>query len=103
MHEVLDGIVQKGRERGASAGLRALRLQVGMARGEVVEMGGDPVWVAEGHRVLYHAALALRPEERAEYLGKACQHSVEMLREVFTQLSIIEDFTVEGDECGSTF
>jgi hypothetical protein len=24
----------------------------------VVEMGGDPVWVAEGHRVLYHAALA---------------------------------------------
>ncbi|HET9822644.1 MAG TPA: adenylate/guanylate cyclase domain-containing protein [Burkholderiaceae bacterium] len=41
MHEVLDGIVQKGRERGASTGLRALRLQVGMARGEVVEMGGD--------------------------------------------------------------
>jgi len=24
----------------------------------VVEMGGDPVWVTEGHRVLYHAALA---------------------------------------------
>ena len=41
MHEVLDAIVQKGRERGASSGLRALRLQVGMARGEVVEMGGD--------------------------------------------------------------
>lgn len=41
MHEVLDGIVQKGSERGASSGLRALRLQVGMARGEVVEMGGD--------------------------------------------------------------
>ncbi|MBL8334851.1 MAG: FHA domain-containing protein [Rubrivivax sp.] len=41
MHEVLEGIVQKGRERGASSGLRALRLQVGMARGEVVEMAGD--------------------------------------------------------------
>jgi adenylate cyclase len=41
MHEVLDGIAQKGSERGASSGLRALRLQVGMARGEVVEMGGD--------------------------------------------------------------
>ena len=41
MHEVLEGIVQKGSERGASSGLRALRLQVGMARGEVVEMGGD--------------------------------------------------------------
>lgn len=41
MHEVLETIVQKGSERGASSGLRALRLQVGMARGEVVEMGGD--------------------------------------------------------------
>jgi class 3 adenylate cyclase len=41
MHEVLEGIVLKGSERGASSGLRALRLQIGMARGEVVEMGGD--------------------------------------------------------------
>jgi class 3 adenylate cyclase len=41
MHEVLETIVQKGSERGASSGLRALRLQIGMARGEVVEMGGD--------------------------------------------------------------
>ena len=41
MHDVLESIVQKGSERGASSGLRALRLQVGMARGEVVEMGGD--------------------------------------------------------------
>ena len=29
-----------------------------VAEALVVEMGGDPVWVAEGHRVLYHAALA---------------------------------------------
>jgi class 3 adenylate cyclase len=41
MHEVLDGLVDRGHERGASAGLRALRLQVGVARGEVIEMGGD--------------------------------------------------------------
>lgn len=41
MHEVLEAIVLKGSERGASSGLRALRLQIGMARGEVVEMGGD--------------------------------------------------------------
>jgi class 3 adenylate cyclase len=41
MHEVLDAIVQRGNERGASAGLRALRLQVGIACGEVVEMAGD--------------------------------------------------------------
>ncbi len=41
MHEVLDGMVQKGHERGASSGLRGLRLQVGIARGEIVEMGGD--------------------------------------------------------------
>jgi class 3 adenylate cyclase len=41
MHDVLDGIVSRGHERGASSGLRALRLQVAMARGELVEMGGD--------------------------------------------------------------
>jgi class 3 adenylate cyclase len=41
MHEVLDAIVSRGSERGASAGLRVLRLQVALARGEVVEMGGD--------------------------------------------------------------
>lgn len=41
MHEVLDGMVQKGHERGASSGLRGLRLQIGVARGEIVEMGGD--------------------------------------------------------------
>jgi adenylate cyclase len=41
MHEVLDGIASRGQERGASTGLRALRLQVALARGEIVEMGGD--------------------------------------------------------------
>jgi class 3 adenylate cyclase len=41
MHDVLDVMVRRGQERGASAGLRALRLQVCMARGEVVEMAGD--------------------------------------------------------------
>ena len=41
MHDVLEGIVSKGSERGASPGLRALRLQLGLARGEVVEMAGD--------------------------------------------------------------
>jgi adenylate cyclase len=41
MHDVLEGMVNRGSERGASSGLRALRLQVGLARGEVVEMAGD--------------------------------------------------------------
>ena len=41
MHDVLDTIASRGHERGASSGLRALRLQVGLARGEVVEMAGD--------------------------------------------------------------
>jgi class 3 adenylate cyclase len=41
MHDRLEALVLRGSERGASAGLRALRLQLGMARGEVVEMGGD--------------------------------------------------------------
>lgn len=41
MHDVLEAMALRGRERGASLGLRALRLQVALARGEVVEMGGD--------------------------------------------------------------
>lgn len=41
MHDLLDAIVSRGSERGASSGLRGLRLQVGVARGEVVEMAGD--------------------------------------------------------------
>ena len=41
MHDVLDAMVTRGNERGASSGLRALRLQVALARGEVVEMAGD--------------------------------------------------------------
>ena len=41
MHDALERLVQRGNEHGASAGLRALRLQVALARGEVVEMGGD--------------------------------------------------------------
>jgi class 3 adenylate cyclase len=41
MHETLERLVQRGSEHGASQGLRALRLQVALARGEVVEMGGD--------------------------------------------------------------
>ena len=41
LHDVLDSIAVRGSERGASTGLRALRLQVALARGEVVEMGGD--------------------------------------------------------------
>ena len=41
MHDVLEEMVSRGHEHGASSGLRALKLQVGLARGEVVEMGGD--------------------------------------------------------------
>jgi len=41
MHDLLDGMVTRGSERGASSGLRGLRLQVALARGEVVEMAGD--------------------------------------------------------------
>jgi adenylate cyclase len=41
MHDLLDSMVLRGQERGASAGLRALKLQVALARGEIVEMSGD--------------------------------------------------------------
>jgi adenylate cyclase len=41
MHDALERLVSRGREHGASPGLRALRLQVALASGEVVEMAGD--------------------------------------------------------------
>ncbi|ODU99102.1 MAG: adenylate cyclase [Rubrivivax sp. SCN 70-15] len=41
MHDVLEAMVTRGSERGASSGLRGLKLQVALARGEVVEMAGD--------------------------------------------------------------
>lgn len=57
MHDTLAQLVSRGQERGASAGLRALRLQVTLARGEVVEMArdcyGDAVNVAA--RLIDHA------------------------------------------------
>ena len=41
MHEELERLVSRGRQHGASPGLRGLRLQVALARGEIVEMAGD--------------------------------------------------------------
>lgn len=41
MHDELESLAARGRERGASSGLRSLRLQVALARGEIVEIGGD--------------------------------------------------------------
>jgi adenylate cyclase len=41
MHELLEAMVSRGQQRGASTGLRLLKLQVALARGEIVEMGGD--------------------------------------------------------------
>jgi len=41
MHDVLGQLVEQGRQRGASPGLRSLRLQVAMSFGEVVDMAGD--------------------------------------------------------------
>lgn len=41
MHDALETAVTRGRELRASSGLAALRLQIAMARGELVETGGD--------------------------------------------------------------
>ena len=41
MHEALEALVSRGSAHGASTGLRALRLQIALACGEVVEMAGD--------------------------------------------------------------
>ncbi len=80
MHDLLDGMVTRGNERGASSGLRGLRLQVAMARGEVVEMAGDCFGdaVNVAARLLDHAGdnetlvtvdvlLGLTPETRARF------------------------------------
>ncbi len=80
MHDVLEAMVQRGQERGASSGLRALRLQVAMARGEVVEMAGDAFGdaVNVAARLLDHASdnetlitdevlAGLTPEQRARF------------------------------------
>jgi class 3 adenylate cyclase len=80
MQDVLDTIVSRGSERGASPGLRALRLQVTLARGEVVEMAGDCYGdaVNVAARLLDHAGdnetlitvevlQGLPPEQRARF------------------------------------
>lgn len=41
MHTALEKLIARGDTRGASPGLRDLRLQVALARGEIVEMAGD--------------------------------------------------------------
>ena len=41
MHETLEAVVARGHEPGAAAGLRELRVQVGVAHGEIVQMAGD--------------------------------------------------------------
>ena len=41
MHDALEHLVLRGSSHGASSGLRSLRLQIALTRGEVVEMGGD--------------------------------------------------------------
>ncbi len=41
MHDLLERVVSRSKQQGASPGLRALCMQVALARGEVVEMGGD--------------------------------------------------------------
>ncbi len=40
-----------------------------VAEALVVEMGGEPVWVAEGHRALYHAVLAFGANHLAALVG----------------------------------
>jgi adenylate cyclase len=41
MHDSLERLVARGSAHGASAGLRGLKLQLALARGEIVEMAGD--------------------------------------------------------------
>jgi predicted short-subunit dehydrogenase-like oxidoreductase (DUF2520 family) len=64
------------RLHGASFGVTAPRVLRPIAEALVVEMGGEPVWVEESHRVLYHAALA----HGANHLVTLVAESLDLLR-----------------------
>jgi predicted short-subunit dehydrogenase-like oxidoreductase (DUF2520 family) len=61
---------------GACFGITAPEPLRPIAEALVVEMGGDPQWVAEDQRVLYHAALA----GGANHLATLVNESVDLLR-----------------------
>lgn len=60
---------------GAPFGVTAPVVLRPVAEALVVEMGGDPIWVPEKHRALYHAALA----NGANHLVTLVSQSVELL------------------------
>ena len=62
---------------GACFGVTAPDLLRPIAEALVVEMGGDPQWVEEDKRVLYHAALA----GGANHLSTLVNESVDLLRQ----------------------
>jgi len=68
--------VDLARLHGASFGVTAPDRLRPIAEALVVEMGGEPVWVAEEHRGLYHAALA----HGANHLVTLVNESLDLLR-----------------------
>jgi predicted short-subunit dehydrogenase-like oxidoreductase (DUF2520 family) len=64
------------RLHGASFGVTAPPVLRPIAEALVVEMGGEPVWVEEAHRALYHAALA----HGANHLVTLVAESLDLLR-----------------------
>ncbi len=67
--------IDLARLTGAPFGVTAPEPLRPVAEALVVEMGGDPVWVAEGNRALYHAALA----HGANHLVTLVNQSTELL------------------------
>jgi predicted short-subunit dehydrogenase-like oxidoreductase (DUF2520 family) len=70
--------VDLARLTGASFGVTAPEAFRPMAETLVVEMGGEPEWIAESDRALYHAALAFG----ANYLTTLVAQSAELLARV---------------------
>jgi predicted short-subunit dehydrogenase-like oxidoreductase (DUF2520 family) len=64
------------RLHGASFGVTAPPVLRPIGEALVVEMGGEPVWVDEAHRVLYHTALA----HGANHLVTLVSESLDLLR-----------------------
>ncbi len=74
LHPVMtftDAVVDAARLSGASFGVTAPEPLRPVAEALVVEMGGEPVWIAEEHRALYHAALATASNHLVTLIAEA--------------------------------
>lgn len=62
-----------GRLSGCSFGVTAPEVLRPIAEALVIEMGGEPIWVSEGRRGLYHAALTVASDHLVTLVAQAAE------------------------------